>query len=120
MLTTKFQSQWFYRFVLVVVFEWERWADETYSSGNTRHRHAKPCWRNFCAVQKVGSEEANRDEEVEQEHKESASNLCSLVRLGETGCHGQSQHAGRHTCTTEHEQLAATEAVDGEEGDKTG
>jgi hypothetical protein len=44
--------------------------------------------------------------------------LRGAVRLGEGGCHGQGKHAACHTGAAKHEQLAASESVDGEEGDE--
>lgn len=89
-------------------------------SRNTRHGHPQPRGRNLSAVQKVGAEETNGDEEVEQEDEEGRSNLRRAVALGEAGGNSERQHAGRHTRTAEHEELAATKAVNGEEGDEAG
>jgi len=43
-----------------------------------------------------------------------------MVRLWEAGSYGKGHHATRHAHTTEHEQLPATESINGEEGDKAG
>jgi hypothetical protein len=87
-------------------------------SRNTRHADSQPCRRYFRTVQEVRTEEANRDEEVEHEDEEGGRNLGRVVGLGKAGSHGERQHARCHADTREHEELAATEAVDGEEGDE--
>jgi hypothetical protein len=89
-------------------------------SRNTRHSNSQSCRSHFRTVQEIGTEKSNRDEEVEQENEESGRNLSRVVGLGETGSNGEGQHARCHADSGEHEELAATEAVDGEEGDETG
>lgn len=88
-------------------------------SGDTGHGDTEACRRNFCAVQEVGTEESDRDEEVEQENEESRGNLSRHVALGETASDSKGRHTSRHSCTAEHEQLAASESVDGEECHET-
>jgi hypothetical protein len=88
--------------------------------GNSRHSNSQPRRRHFSTIQEIGTEESNRDEEVEQENEQSGRNLSRVVGLGEAGSHSERQHARCHADSGEHEELAATEAVDGEEGDETG
>ncbi|KAJ8119046.1 hypothetical protein OPT61_g95 [Boeremia exigua] len=90
------------------------------TSRQTGHGDAETCGRDFSAVQEVGAEEADGDEEVEQEHKQSGHDLSSLVGCRPRGGNSESQHAGSHASAGKHEQLAATEAVDGEEGHEAG
>lgn len=57
-------------------------------------------------------------EEIEQKHKKYRSNLSGLVRSWETVGDGECCHAHGHAESAEHEELAASKAIDGEEGDE--
>jgi hypothetical protein len=88
--------------------------------GNSRHTDAQTRRRDFSAVQKVCAEEANGNEEVEEEYEQGGGDLRGVIRFGERGGDGEREHARRHAAAGEHEELAASEAVDGEEGDEAG
>lgn len=85
---------------------------------DTSHGDTKSRRRDFSAVQEVGTEETDGDEEVEEEHEERGDNLSGVVGLGEAGSYCKRKHAGCHTSTAEHEELAATESVNREECDE--
>lgn len=87
---------------------------------DTSHGDTEPGRRNFSAVKEVCTEETNGDEEVEEEDEERRGDLRGLVRLGEAGGDGESKHARGHASAAEHEELAATETVNGKEGDEAG
>ena len=87
---------------------------------DSTHGHTKTGGGNFCAVQEVRAKESDGDEEVEQENEEGRGNLSRSVALGEAASNCKRQHATCHTGTTEHEKLAASESVDGEECDEAG
>ena len=87
---------------------------------NARHAHAQPRRRHFRTVQKVRPQETDRDEEVEHEDEEGRRDLCGVVGFRERGGDGEREHARRHADAGEHEELAAPEQVDGEEGDEAG
>ena len=87
---------------------------------DTSHGDTKTGRCDFCTVQEVGAEETDGNEEVEEEDEQCGNDLRGLVGLGERRGNGESQHARGHTGTGEHEELAATEAVNGEEGDEAG
>ena len=91
---------------------------DSHTCGDTSHGNTETGRCDLGAVQEVGAEEADRDEEVEEEDEQSGGDLCSLVCLRVRGSDCQGQHARGHTDAGEHEELAATEAVDREEGDE--
>lgn len=64
--------------------------------GNARHGDPQVQRRDFGAVQEVGAEEADGDEEVEHEDEEHARDLGRQIRRRERGCDGQAHHAHRH------------------------
>lgn len=102
------------------------------------HRDAELHGRHFGAVEEVGAEEADGDEEVElvpeslvsiwrarveagatyEEDEEDAGDSCRIVRTRVSGGDGQRQHATTHAGAAEHEQRPASVAIDGEEGDE--
>lgn len=57
-------------------------------------------------------------EEIEQKDKKYRSNLSGLVRSWETVGDGECCHAHGHAESAKHEELAASKAIDGEEGDE--
>lgn len=87
---------------------------------DTGHRDTEAGGRDFGAVEEVCAQEADGDEEVEEEDEQCGDDLCGLVGLGHRGGDGECEHARGHAGAREHEQLAAAEAVDGEEGDEAG
>ena len=87
---------------------------------DTGHGDTEAGGCDLSAVQEVGAEETNGDEKVEEEDEERGDDLSWLVALRVRRGNGKSQHARGHTGAGEHEELAATEAVDGEEGDEAG
>lgn len=87
---------------------------------NARHTNPQPRRRNLRTVQKVCTKEADRDEEVEHEHEKCRRDLCGVVGFREGGGDGEREHARRHADAGEHEELAAPEPVDSEEGDEAG
>jgi len=84
------------------------------------HGHAEPHGRNFGAVQEVGAEEADRDEEVEGEDEEGGGAHGGPVLVREARANGQRHHAACHAEAGEEEERAAAETVDGEESDEAG
>lgn len=88
--------------------------------GDGSHGHSEPHRGDFGAVQEVGAEETDGDEEVEHEDEESSSTHCGAVLTREAGADREGHHAACHAETGEDEERAATETIDGEEGDETG
>lgn len=87
------------------------------SSRDGGHGDTEAQRSNFSAVQEVGTEEADRDEEVEEVDEATGGNLGAVV-VRHGGGDGEGDHAERHAGTAEHEDGTAAEAVDGEEGDE--
>jgi hypothetical protein len=88
--------------------------------GDGGHGDAEAHGRDFGAVQEVGAEEADGDEEVEGEDEERGSTHGGAVLVREARADGERHHAAGHSEAGEEEELAAAEAVDGEEGDEAG
>lgn len=86
--------------------------------GNRGHGHTQADWRNLGTVQKVGAEESNGHEGVEEVDEDTGGDLGRLVLGTHGGADGQGDHADAHAAPGDHEDGAASEAVDGEEGDE--
>lgn len=82
------------------------------------HGDSEPDGGDFGAVEEVGAEETDGDEEVEGEDEEGRSGHGAGVGVGEAGADGERHHAAGHAEAGEHEERAAAETVDGEEGDE--
>lgn len=89
------------------------------SRGNARHCHSQSERSNFCAIEEVGPQEADRDEEIEQEDEQNADNLSSEVGLRERSRHGQSHHTTCHSGAADHQCNPAAKSVDREERHET-
>ena len=85
---------------------------------NRRHGHTQADGRNLGTVQEVGAEETDGHEGVEEVDEDAGGDLGRVV-LGAPGrADGQGYHADAHAAAGDHEDGAAAQAVDGEEGDE--
>ena len=87
------------------------------SSRDGGHGDTETHGSDFGTVEEVTAQETNRIERVEKEDEDGRNNRRVSVVLEAVG-DGEDYHADRHTSTADHEDLSATESVDGEEGDE--
>lgn len=85
-----------------------------------RHGHTEADGSDFGAVQKVGPQEANRDEGVEEVNEAASSDLRRAVLRAKRRRHCQCYHAASHTGSRDHEHGASAETVNREEGNEGG